>query len=228
MTAARAKAERPFRSYLEAQPELKKKQEKLHLQWPPIQATKRVVDRTLGLYQHGQQPKAGSSSSQWPPPTTKNPLDKEFKPKDFPTSHKVPSMLPKRWELHEDSPIMLKPPTSTAVEQVPDANIAKYSSWLEAFAARASHSASISSTSLEASYTFLRKVITYFRASVAKNIIQNDTPVVDDLLQRVNSTVILWQYWKPSSCHTMPWWQLQNCTLTFTCSDVVQPWNLLE
>ena len=69
MTVAQAKVKGPFRSNLEAQRELKKKQEKLHLQWPPIQATKRVVDRTLGLYQQGQQPKAGSLSSQWPPPT---------------------------------------------------------------------------------------------------------------------------------------------------------------
>ena len=99
-------------------------------------------------------------------------------------------MLPERWELHEDSPIMLKPHTSTVVEQVPDAEIVKCSSWLESFVARASHSANISSTSLEASYNFLRKVITYFRASVAKNTIQNDTPVVDDLLQRVNSTIM--------------------------------------
>ena len=142
------------------------------------------------MKQEKLQPKAGSSSSQWPPPTVKNPWDREFTPKDFPTSHKVPSTLPKRWELHEDSPIILKPPTSTAVEQVPDTEIAKCSSWLEAFAARASHSASISSMSLEASYTILRKVITYFRASVAKNSIQNDAPVVDDLLQSVNSTVL--------------------------------------
>ena len=83
---------------------------------------------------------------------------------------------------------MLKPPTSTAVE--PDAEIAMCSSWLEAFAVIVSHSTSISSTSLDASYTFLRKVIMYFCASMAKNTIQNDTPVVDDLLQRVNSTIL--------------------------------------
>ena len=85
---------------------------------------------------------------------------------------------------------MLKPTTSTAVEQVPDAEIAKCSSWLEAFTARASHFASIPSSSLKTSYTFLRKVIMYLRASVAKNTIQNVAPVVDDLLQRVNSTVL--------------------------------------
>ena len=74
---------------------------------------------------------------------------------------------------------MLKPLTSTALEQVPDAEITKCSSWLEAFTARASHSKSISSTSLEDSYTFLRKVNSYFCASVTKNTIQNDAPVVD-------------------------------------------------
>ena len=84
VTAARPKANGPFRSNLEAQPELKKKQEKLHLQWPPIKENQCVVDRTLGPYQHGQQPKAGSSSSQWPPPTVQNPWDKEVSPRTFP------------------------------------------------------------------------------------------------------------------------------------------------
>ena len=149
VTAVRPKTDGPFRSNLEAQPELKKKQEKLHLQWPPIKETQCVVDRTMGLYQHGQEPKAGSSSYQWLPPTVENPWDKEFPPKDFPTPHKIPSTLPKRWELHEDSPLMLKPPTSTAVDQVPDAEIAKCFSWLEAFATRSAHSVTISSTSLE-------------------------------------------------------------------------------
>ena len=101
VTSARTKTDGPFHSNLEAQPELKKKQEKLHLQGPPIKDTQRVVNRTLGLY-HGQQPKASSSSYQWPPPTVENPWDKEFSPKDFPTAHKMPSTLPKRWELHED------------------------------------------------------------------------------------------------------------------------------
>ena len=47
-------------------------------------------DRTLGPYQHGQQPKAGSSFSQWPPPTVQNPWDKEFSPRTF---------LPPIWSL---------------------------------------------------------------------------------------------------------------------------------
>ena len=45
-----------------------------------------------------------------------NPWDTEFTPKDFPTTHKIPSTLPKRWELHEDYSLMLKPRTSTAVD----------------------------------------------------------------------------------------------------------------
>ena len=188
VTPSRTKSEGPFPSGLES--EFKRTEEKLHLQWPPINTTQRVVDRTLGLYQHGRQPKAGSYSQPWPPPTVKNPWDKEFTPNDFPTAHKVPTPLPKRWKLHEESPIMLKPPTSSAVEQVPDNEIKKCSSWLEAFAARASHTSSISSTTLEAVYNFLLKVITFIRSSVAQGNIQDAAPIIDDLLQRVNSTVL--------------------------------------
>ena len=148
---------------------------------PLIKETQRVVKRTLGLYQHGQQPKAGSSSYQWSP-TVENPWDKEFSPKDFSTAHKIPSTLPKRWELHEDSPLMLKPPTSTAVDQVPDA-------WLEAFAARSAHSATISSTSLEAVYNFLQKVIIFLHSFVAKDSIKNDASLIHGLLQRANSVL---------------------------------------
>ena len=68
----RTKTEGPFRSNLEPQAEHQKTEEKLHQQWPPIKATQRDVDRTWGLYQHGQQPKAGPSSSSWPPPTVTN------------------------------------------------------------------------------------------------------------------------------------------------------------
>ena len=132
------------------------------------------MNRTLGPYQHGQ---AGSSSYQWPPPAVENPWDQEFSPKDFPTAHKIPSTLPKRWELHEDSPLMLKPPTSTAVDQVPDAEIAKCSSYLEAFAARSANFATISSTSLEEVCNFLHKVIIFLRSSVAKYSIKSSLPV---------------------------------------------------
>ena len=85
---------------------------------------------------------------------------------------------------------MLKPPTSTVVDQVPDSEIAKCSSWLEAFAARSAHSASISSTSLEAVYSFLQKVIMFLLSSVAQDSIKNDAACLDDLLQRTNSTVL--------------------------------------
>ena len=155
VTSSRTKSEGPSRSNLESQVDLKRTEDKLYLQWPPTKATQRVVDRTLGLYQQGQQFKAGSSSKCWPPPTVKNSWDKEFTPKDFPTAHKVPSTLPKRWELHQESPIMMKPPTSSAVEQVLDTEINKCSSLLEAFAAGVSHTSSISSATLEASYNFL-------------------------------------------------------------------------
>ena len=85
VTAARTKTDEPFHSNLEMQPELKKKQEKLHLQWPPIKKTQRiVVNRTLGLYQHGRQPKASSSSYQWPPPAVENPGTKSSHPRTFP------------------------------------------------------------------------------------------------------------------------------------------------
>ena len=128
----------PYKSNLETKAELKRTEEKLHILSPVIKASKRAVDRTLGLYQHGQQPKAGSMSQPWPPPMVNNHWDREFSPKDFPTSHKVPSTLPKRWEQYDNSPVMLKPPTSTVVEQVLDSEITKCSSWFEAFAARAS------------------------------------------------------------------------------------------
>ena len=59
---------------------------------------------------------------------------------------------------------MLKPPTSTALEQVPVAEIAKCSSWLEAFATRSAHSSTISATSLEAVYNFMQKVIVFLRS----------------------------------------------------------------
>ena len=109
ISSSRPKTEGPFHSHLERKSEFKKKQDKLHLQWPPIKETKRIIDRTLGLYQHGPQPKAGSVSATWPPPPVENPWSKDFSPKEFPTTHKIPSALPKCWELHDESPLMLKP-----------------------------------------------------------------------------------------------------------------------
>ena len=85
---------------------------------------------------------------------------------------------------------MLKPPTSSAVEQVPDTEIKYFLSWLEAFAARVSHNTSLSSTTIEASYHFLQKMMKIFRASIAQKNIQEAAPTIDDLLQRMNSTVL--------------------------------------
>ena len=118
----------PYKSNLESKVKLKNMEDKLHTQWCVIKASKRALDRMLGLCQHGQQPKAGSTSKPWPPSMETNPWDKEFSPKDFPTSHKIPSTLPKHWGQHDNSPVMLKPPTSTVMEQVPYAEIAKCSS----------------------------------------------------------------------------------------------------
>ena len=125
-------------------------------------------------------------SYQWPPPAVENPWNKEYSPKDFPTSHNIPSTLPICWELHEDSPLMMKPPTSAAVEQVKDAKIAKCPYWLEAFATRSAHSATISATSLEVVYNFLQKVIIFLRSSEAKDSVANDASLLDNLLRRAN------------------------------------------
>ena len=111
---SRTRSEGPYKSNLQSQAQLKRTEEKLHIQWPVIKTSKRAVGRMLGLYQHGQQPKAGSTSKPWPTPTVANPWDKEFLPKDFPKSHKVPSTLPKHWEQHDDSPVIIKPPTLTS------------------------------------------------------------------------------------------------------------------
>ena len=77
-----------------------------------------------------------------------------------------------------------------AVDQVPDSEIAKCSSWLEAFAARSANSASISSTSLEAVYSFLQKVLMLLRSSVTQDSIKNDATRLDDLFQRAKSSVL--------------------------------------
>ena len=159
------------------------------LQWPPQSSHTKVIDRTLGLYQHGPPPKAGTNEK-WPPPTVKNPWDKSFIPKEFPTTHKIPSALPKRWDLHSTSPLMLRPPLSTAVPEVPDAAISKSSSWLEAFAARAAHTATMSATSIVSVYNFQQKVLEFLRDSAARNNIQNDISVIDDLFQRANSMAL--------------------------------------
>ena len=75
VSSSRPKAVGSFHSHLERKSEFKKKQDKLHLRWPPIKETSWVINRTLGLYQHGPQPKAGTASSTWPPPTVENPWE---------------------------------------------------------------------------------------------------------------------------------------------------------
>ena len=187
--STRPKTEEPFPHSAVSSNEVKKKNEKMILQWPPQSSHTKVIDRTLGLYQHGPPPKAGTNEK-WPPPTVKNPWDKSFIPKEFPTTHKIPSAMPKRWDLHSTSPLMLRPPLSTAVPEVPDAAISKSSSWLEAFAARAAHTATMSATSIVSVYNFQQKVLEFLRDSAAKNNIQNDISVIDDLFQRANSMAL--------------------------------------
>ena len=85
---------------------------------------------------------------------------------------------------------MLRPPQSTAVTEVPDSEISKSSSWLEAFAARAAHTARMSATSIVAVYNFQQKVLRFLRDSASKNNIQNDISLVDDLIQRANSMAL--------------------------------------
>ena len=189
VSSSRPKPGGPYMSDLTATDELKKKQDKIHLQWPPLKTHNKVIQRTLSLYQHGPQPKSGTSD-QWPPPPVRNPWDIDFVPKDFPTTHKIPSTMPKRWDLHASSPLMLRPPQSTAVTEVPDSDITKYPSWLEAFAARSSHTSSMSATSMGGDYNFLLKITRFLRASAAKNNIQKDITLVDDLLQRANSMAL--------------------------------------
>ena len=148
VSASRTKADAPFHSNFEKSLHLRSRT--IYTDSGPFKETQRVVNHTLGLYQLGQQHKSGSYSYQWPPPTVKNPWETEF----FPTMHKM----------HEDSLLMLKPPTYTSVDQVSDSEIAKCSSWSETFATRSAHSASFSFTSLEAVYNFLQKVIMFLHS----------------------------------------------------------------
>ena len=189
VSSARPKTDDPFPCGAISSNEMKKKHERLLLQWPPQSSHTKVIDCTLGLYQHGPPPKAGTAIK-WPPPTVKNPWDNTFVPKEFPTTHKIPSSMPKRWDLHSSSPLMLRPPQSTAVPEVPDSEISKSSSWLEAFASRAAHTATMSATSMIAVYNFQQKVLQFLRNSAAKNNIHNDISLVDDLIQRANSMAL--------------------------------------
>ena len=189
VSSSRPKTYDPFPSGLAVSEELKKKQEKIHLQWPPQKDHDRVIKRTLALYQHGPLPKSGTADK-WPPPPVRNPWDKDFVPQDFPTTHKMPSTMPKRWDLHASSPLMLRPPQSTAVTEVPDSEISKYPAWLEAFAARSANTSSMSATSMVGVYNFLQKVLRFIRNSATKNNIHNDITLVDDLVHRANSMAL--------------------------------------
>ena len=85
---------------------------------------------------------------------------------------------------------MLRPPQSTAVSEVQDSEITKYPAWLEAFAARSTHTSTMSATSMVGVYNFLQKVLRFIRDSATKNNIQNDITLVDDLVQRANSMAL--------------------------------------
>ena len=77
--------------------------------------------------------------------------------------------MPKRWDLHTTSTLMLRPPQSTAVPEVQDSEIFKSSSWLEAFPARAAHTSTMSATSIVGVYNFQQKVLHFLRDSASKN-----------------------------------------------------------
>ena len=98
--------------------------------------------------------------------------------------------MPKRWDLHASSPLMLHPPQSTAVRKVQDSEISKSSSWLEAFAARAAHTSTMSATSMVGISNFQQKVLRFISDSASKNNIHNDISLEDDLIQRANSMAL--------------------------------------
>ena len=85
VSSSRPKTEEPFPCGAISSNEMKKKHEKLHLQWPPQDVHKKVINRTLGLYQHGPPPKAGTADK-WPPPTVQNPWEKNFCTKGVPNN----------------------------------------------------------------------------------------------------------------------------------------------
>ena len=60
VSSSRPKTDDPFPCGLAVSNEMKKKQEKLHLQWPPQSDHNKVINRTLALYQHGPPPKSGT------------------------------------------------------------------------------------------------------------------------------------------------------------------------
>ena len=60
VSSSRPKTDDLFPCGLTVSEELKKKQENLHLQWPPQKDHDKVIKRTLALYQHGPPPKSGT------------------------------------------------------------------------------------------------------------------------------------------------------------------------
>ena len=157
-------------SFREQQEEFHHDNTKAHLRWPVISSVSAVLDKTLALHQHGPPPKGLPASREWPPAPVSNPWDKNFTPKEAPTSVKVLVNLPKRWEPVDTSPLMLNPPKVTAVHQVPDSEISRFAVWLEAFSTRAAHSAALSATMLEASYMQNLMVIEHLCESAPSRI----------------------------------------------------------
>ena len=60
VSSSRPKTDEPFPCGLTTSNEMKKKHDKLHLQWPPQSVHHKVINRTLALYQHGPPPKSGT------------------------------------------------------------------------------------------------------------------------------------------------------------------------
>ena len=177
VSSSRPKTDEPFPCSLTTSNEMKKKHDKLHLQWPPQSDHHKVINRTLALYQHGPPPKSGTTDK-WPPPPVQNPWDKTFIPKEFPTTHKIPSMMPKRWE---PSRILSSHATSSTVHGCTGS---------PAFAAQAAHTSTMSATSMVGVYNLQQKVLRFICDSASKNNIQNDISLVDDLTQKANSMAL--------------------------------------
>ena len=110
-----------------------------------------------------------STDSLLTPAPVANPSDKNFTPKEVPTSVKGPVPLPKQWEPVDTSPLMLNPPKVTAVPQVPDTENTKFLVWLEAFWARAAHASFLAATMLEATYTMNLNILAQLREALPKS-----------------------------------------------------------
>ena len=111
-------------------------------------------------------------------------------PKGLRTKHKIPSALPNCRELHDESPLMLKPPAATVVDDITDAKINKCFSWLKSLAVQSSYYSIISSTSMETVNNFLQKCILLLHASTARDTLKKEASRLDELLQRANSIVL--------------------------------------